>query len=204
MRHRIAFISVRRPRQMDGGHRFSPNTHMDSFPWCTAARLERRCLPSAWGSCDGIFSVSSLFSTLLIDSAPSGFWHSLWKIKAPPRVTTFAWLALRKKILTKDNLLRRNMVVVNACPLCLADEETVDHLLLHCKMTKALWSSILNDFNCCWVLPESLPDFFQQWISPINTSKGKTMPYPFWHVSGQFGKRETEDASKGPLRLKKT
>ena len=153
-------------------------------------------LASSW------FSPS--FPPYQFDSAPSGFWHSLQKIKAPPRVTTFVWLALRKKILTMDNLRRRNMVVVNACPLCLADEETVDHLLLHCKMTKALWSSILNDFNCCWVLPESLPDFFQQWISPINTSKGKTMSYPFWHVSGQFGKREIEDASKGPLRLKKT
>lgn len=34
---------------------------------------------------------------------------------------------------------------MNACNMCLADEETVDDLLLRCKVTHALWSHAFSD-----------------------------------------------------------
>lgn len=37
-----------------------------------------------------------------------------------------------------DNLRRRNMIMVNACPLCLAAEETMDHRLLNCWVAKEI------------------------------------------------------------------
>ena len=61
-----------------------------------------------------------------------------------------------------DNLRRRHILPVNACLLYLADEESVDHLLVHCKQSKALWSAILEEFNYSWVMPQSLPDLFHQ------------------------------------------
>ena len=95
------------------------------------------------------------------------------------RVLAFVWLALQNKILTMDNLRRRKMLIVNACPLCLANEESVDHLFLHCKQTKAIWLAILKEFNCSWFIPLSFPDMFHQWACPISTSKGKIM----WRLS---------------------
>lgn len=41
------------------------------------------------------------------------------KIKAPPRVVVFGWLALLSKILTMDKLKQRRMIMVNVCPMCL-------------------------------------------------------------------------------------
>lgn len=64
-------------------------------------------------------------------------WELLWKTTAPG-VLVFAWLVLKGSILTMDNLRRRNMIMVNACPLCLAAEETMDHRLLNCWVAKEI------------------------------------------------------------------
>ena len=53
--------------------------------------------------------------------------------KAPPRVTFFVWSAALGKILALDNLRKKNMVLINRCEMCKKDEETIDHLLLHCE-----------------------------------------------------------------------
>lgn len=58
---------------------------------------------------------------------------SIWKLKAPPRVVICGWLALKKRILTVDSLRRRGRIVVNGCPMCLREEESIDHLMLYCK-----------------------------------------------------------------------
>lgn len=56
--------------------------------------------------------------------------YYLWKIKAPPRVIAFGWVALRGNILTQDNLHHWKMVMVNACPTCLSAKEAVDLFLI--------------------------------------------------------------------------
>lgn len=105
---------------------------------------------SAWlPSQDGVFSVLSFFLVASSDQHTNSFLFNLWKIKAPSRVITFAWLA----ILAMDNHRRRKWIEVNACPMFLADEEMVDHLMLSCKAVQAMWRSVLGWFDCKWVLP---------------------------------------------------
>lgn len=57
----------------------------------------------------------------------------LWKSKASPRVAGFGWSALVGGILTMDNLCWQCTVVINACPKCLVDAKSIDHLLLNCR-----------------------------------------------------------------------
>lgn len=84
---------------------------------------------------DGVFSVSSFFSAIISSSPSPSPLSSIWALKAPPRVIAFGWIALRGEILTMDNLHRRKKIIVNACPMCLADE-AVDHLLLRCRVAQ--------------------------------------------------------------------
>ena len=64
---------------------------------------------------DGLFSVSSFFSAIHISLAERIVMNIIWKIKAPPRVVIFGWMAIRKRILTLDNLRGRGRIVVNGC-----------------------------------------------------------------------------------------
>lgn len=65
----------------------------------------------------------------------------------PPRVIAFAWLALRANILPMDNSCERRVIVVNAYPLCLADEKSIDHHLFNCRVAWAVWCSIIKKFD---------------------------------------------------------
>ena len=80
-----------------------------------------------------------------------------------PKVSFFDWEASWGKILTFDQLKRRGFSLTNHCPLCQKSEETVDHLLLHCTMTRVLWDLIFSLFDVSWVLPASVSDSLLGW-----------------------------------------
>jgi hypothetical protein len=56
-------------------------------------------------------------------------------------------------------------VVVNRCWLCESDEESVDHLLLHCGAARALWNAFFVRFGLCWVMPRSVMELLASWWS---------------------------------------
>lgn len=80
--------------------------------------------------------------------------------KAPPRVIISSWLALWGSIVTMDNLRKRHMININVCPLCLAAEKILDHVLVSCSMALKIWHTILRWFGCCWVMLQDLGELF--------------------------------------------
>lgn len=58
------------------------------------------------------------------------------------KILVFCWVVRLEKILTMDNLRKRNIVIVNGCPLCLANEETVVYLFIHCGYATSVWGFI--------------------------------------------------------------
>lgn len=130
-------------------HSDSPKEHKDSKVWMPAQ--------------DGEYSVTSFFLPISRSFPCASPLYRTWKLKAPPRVIAFSWLVQRGGILTMDNLHRRKRILVNACPMCLEDQETDDHILLRCRVAHALWSLVLTWFECHWTFPRSAGQLFQAW-----------------------------------------
>lgn len=124
---------------------------------------------------DGYFSVASYYKSISNKQMQRSPVAGVRKIKAPPRVATFGWPVLHGRILIMDNLRRRRRITVNACPMCSADEETVDHLLFSCKVSQSLWISILAWFGSNWVFPSLILALFECWKTLTNSPKGKEM-----------------------------
>jgi hypothetical protein len=59
----------------------------------------------------------------------------------------FVWITALGKILTQDNLRKRNVVVVEWYYMSKKSEEFIDHLLLHCDVAREVWSYIFILFG---------------------------------------------------------
>ena len=92
-------------------------------------------------------------------------WKTIWRTKAPLRVAFFVWSAALGKILTLDNLRKRNIVLVNRCGVCKKEEESIDHLLLHCESGQFLWNGFFSRFGLAWVMPRGVGDLLHCWWS---------------------------------------
>jgi hypothetical protein len=87
---------------------------------------------------EGVFDSRSFYAALNNRLGVVFPWKCVWQVKAPPRVAFFMWSAAWGKILTCDNLMRRGYTMAGWCCMCQCDEETVDHLLIHCSSIQPL------------------------------------------------------------------
>jgi hypothetical protein len=88
---------------------------------------------------------------------------NIWRTKAPPRVAFFVWLAALGKILTLDNLRKKNMVLFSRCGMCKKDEESIDHLLLHCDCAQFLWNAFFSRVGLVWAMPRGVVNLLRSW-----------------------------------------
>ena len=96
---------------------------------------------------NGKFETRSYYNIIRGAAASNFPWKGFWKAKIPRRVAFFVWTAVHGQILTLDNLMLRGRILVNRCCVCHQNEETVDHLLLHCPVAHSLWVYMLQIFG---------------------------------------------------------
>ena len=97
----------------------------------------------------------------------------IWVDKVPTKVCFFAWEATWGKVLTLDRLQIRGVQLPNCCFLCGCDEENVNHILLHCIVTRALWEIIFGLIDIKWVLPETVKETLISWRGSFVGKKRK-------------------------------
>jgi hypothetical protein len=71
----------------------------------------------------------------------------IWKAQAEPKCQFFAWTLLHKKILTANNLMKRNWANDPIYKLCGMDPETPTHLCKDCTYAKQVWSYLKQWLN---------------------------------------------------------
>jgi hypothetical protein len=87
----------------------------------------------------GQYSSRSAYRAQLAGSYCSFDALAIWKAKVESKHRFFAWLLVQRKILTADKLLARNWPCNPMCPLCDQENETTDHLCLHCIFAQEVW-----------------------------------------------------------------
>ena len=92
----------------------------------------------------GVYSSSSLYAIINFRGVKRIFTPAVWKIVVPPRIHIFLWLLLNNKIMTRDNLKKRNLNKPEDCVFC-SGKETVGHLFFDCLVAKLIWKDI-SDF----------------------------------------------------------
>ena len=132
-------------------------------------------------------------------------WKSIWRVKAPPRVAFFIWTATWGRILTCDNLMRREYTMAGWCCMCCCDGETVDHLLLHCSVAQKLWNFVFLTFCIHWVLPRRVVDLlfgWYNWFGKNHSHIWNLIPlYLMWIMWWERNLRTFEDLSISPDQL---
>ena len=102
------------------------------------------------------FSVKVMYKGYDLSSTCDFPYRLIWNSVTPPKMGIFSWEAAWGKILTLDNLKRRGVAFANRCFMCEEEEETIDHLLIHCKSAKMLWDLFLTMVGISWVFPHSV------------------------------------------------
>jgi hypothetical protein len=57
------------------------------------------------------------------------------------------------------------MALVNKCGMCKKDEESIDHLFLHCKSAQFLWNAFFSRFGLVWAMPRGVVHLLSSWWS---------------------------------------
>ncbi|XP_073355154.1 uncharacterized protein [Aegilops tauschii subsp. strangulata] len=77
----------------------------------------------------GIYTVKSYYNFVNFRGVVPDNIILIWKANVPQRIQIFLWLLVRNKLLTRDNLLKRQHVADPTCLLC-NEAESVNHLFL--------------------------------------------------------------------------
>ena len=62
-----------------------------------------------------------------------------------------------------------NLVLI--CSLCCAEEEMIDHILVHCSKARVLWDFVFSLFGVNWVLPFTVRDTLLDWFASFKDKK---------------------------------
>ena len=82
---------------------------------------------------------------------------SIWNPLVHLKVSFLAWEAAWGKMLTLDQHKRRGSYLYEN------EEETIEHLLVHCQQARMLWEIILAIVGIVWVFPFSVRQSLLSW-----------------------------------------
>jgi hypothetical protein len=89
----------------------------------------------------GKYSVKSLYAVVNDRGVRQIFSLVVWKIIVPPRIHISLWLVTNIKILTRDNMSKRESLDDMSC-LFWSEAESVNHLFFSCGVAKCAWEAL--------------------------------------------------------------
>ncbi|XP_057800154.1 uncharacterized protein LOC131015749 [Salvia miltiorrhiza] len=122
----------------------------------------------------GCFTVNSAYKELSSQSGPPAdlddklIWQMIWKAPTPPKVITTVWKALRGRLATCENLMKRRVIAQNSeakCAFCKTEIETSEHIFFSCSKTEEIWKFLLLWIGKQTALSIKMKDHFLAFIN---------------------------------------
>lgn len=76
-------------------------------------------------------------------------WKVLWKMQVPNKIKAFAWRACKDCLPSKDNLIKKQVLVDALCSFCLHPVEDLYHPVFSCCGIQVLWKQLLPSVFPC-------------------------------------------------------
>ena len=111
----------------------------------------------------GLFRVKEAYSMLASPIVTVFPKSNIWVDRVQTKIAFFAWEAAWGKVLTLDRLQRRGWQFPNCCFLYGCEEETINHILIHCTIVRVLWDIILGLFGAQWAFLEFVKEVLFSW-----------------------------------------
>ncbi|XP_057418855.1 uncharacterized protein LOC130713070 [Lotus japonicus] len=117
---------------------------------------------------------------------PTELWTAIWSSPVPPKIKHFIWKACHNAVAVKHNLHRRRISTSDLCPVCNREPETIEHTLLLCPWTRAVWCGSPLQLTICTNITS-----FDEWLilvlnrlsSPNSLDKGLSLLfYTLWTI----------------------
>lgn len=101
------------------------------------------------------------------DGSMSNTWKTLWKQKVSQKLKVFIWKCLHGGLPVRTEIHRRTRQGNPFCTGCGEKEETIEHLLIHCKKAKEIWKMAPVQ----WDGIMELSDCFIRWWTAIGEAQ---------------------------------
>lgn len=66
-------------------------------------------------------------------------WELIWRVNVPQKMKHFFWKICQNAIPVGENLWKKKVKKSPICPLCMEENETIEHTLLFCSGTRGVW-----------------------------------------------------------------
>lgn len=118
---------------------------------------------------------------------PESVWKQIWENFSIPKINFFYWTLFHNKILTGDNLCRRNIAGPHRCVLCKNALETTVHMFIDCEYAQKAWTSFLTGLNLRPPAHCSITDMFTSWKARYPYSIiDKSLRHKVWNADPKY------------------
>lgn len=115
-------------------------------------------------------------------STPTHLYQALWQHNLPPKVKHFWWMVFHEALHVATKLKQRKILKDNPCQMCGEVEESINHMLLSCRIIREIWElAPVNSPLAKLLLSHDLHD---NYVSFTYSNKASTEQLMLFHLLG--------------------
>lgn len=142
---------------------------------------------------DGNYTVKSGYNLLQANhgqasDTPISLFKSLWKFQLPSKIKHFLWRVLHNAIPVASNLKQRKIINDSIFSVCGEKEETVNHIIFQCRVSKEIWDlAPVRQPSEAMLFTNRLEDNYVAFLEANQTLTEQCHCFIFW--VGVFGNK---------------